>query len=230
MPSVGADADPIGVRSRICGREQARERGMMRKLALAVAIVSLGAVALIATAIAKNGNGGGGRSFSANLSGYEEIIPASASFTAPASLSFAGEAGAVSTIGRGSFSARVREDPLRIEYRLRYQNLEGATTTQAHIHFGQKHTVGGVSAFLCGGGDKPACDPDTDTIEGTIDAADVIGPAGQGIAATELPELIRAMRHGATYVNVHTSTWPTGEIRGQIDHGRHHGRGKGKDD
>jgi hypothetical protein len=196
----------------------------MKKLALAVAIVSLGAVALIATAIAKNGNGGG-RSFSAKLSGYEEIIPASLSGT-----TFTGEAGAVSTVGRGSFSARVRDNPLRIEYRLRYENLEGATTTQAHIHFGQKHTVGGVSAFLCGGGDKPACDPDTDTIEGTIDAADVIGPAGQGIAATELPELIRAMRHGATYVNVHTSTWPTGEIRGQIDHGRHHGRGKGKDD
>jgi CHRD domain len=196
----------------------------MKKLALAVAIVSLGAVALIATAIAKNGNGGG-RSFSAKLSGYEEIIPASLSGT-----TFTGEAGAVSTVGRGSFSARVRDNPLRIEYRLRYENLEGATTTQAHIHFGQKHTVGGVSAFLCGGGDKPACDPDTDTIDGTIDAADVIGPAGQGIAATELPELIRAMRHGATYVNVHTSTWPTGEIRGQIDHGRHHGRGKGKDD
>ena len=199
---------------------------MMKKLALAVAIVSLGAVALIATAIAKNGNGGGGRSFSANLSGYEEIIPASASFTAPASLSFTGEAGAVSTTGRGHFSARVRDD--RIEYRLRYQNLEGDATTQAHIHFGQKHTVGGVSAFLCGGGDKPACDPDSDTIEGTIDAADVIGPSGQGIAPEELPELIRAMRNGATYANVHTSTWLGGEIRGQIDHGRHHGRGKGK--
>jgi CHRD domain-containing protein len=202
---------------------------MMKKLALAVAIVSLGAVALIATAIAKNGNGGG-RSFSAKLSGYEEIIPASFSAGPPAS--FTGEAGAVSTVGRGSFSARLRDDPLRIEYRLRYQNLEGATTTQAHIHFGQKHTVGGVSAFLCGGSppasDKPACDPDSDTIEGTIDAADVIGPAGQGIAATELPELIRAMRNGATYANVHTNLYPGGEIRGQIDHGRHHGRGNGK--
>jgi CHRD domain len=198
----------------------------MKKLALAVAIVSLGAVALIATAIAKNGNGGG-HSFSAKLTGYEEIIPASLSGT-----TFTGEAGAVSTVGRGSFSARLRDNPLRIEYRLRYQNLEGATTTQAHIHFGQKHTVGGVSAFLCGGSppasDKPACDPDSDTIEGTIDAADVIGPSGQGIAATELPELIRAMRAGATYVNVHTNLYPGGEIRGQIDHGRHHDGGKGK--
>jgi CHRD domain len=193
----------------------------MKKLALAVAIVSLGAVALITTAIAKNGNGGGGRTFHAKLTGYEEILAATAT---------TGEGGAISTVGRGSFTARVREDPLRIEYRLRYSDLEGATTLFAHIHFGQKHTVGGVSAFLCGGGDKPACDPDTDTIEGTIDAADVVGPAGQGIAPTELVELIRAMRAGATYVNVHTNLYPPGEIRGQIEGGHHFGffRGKGK--
>jgi hypothetical protein len=208
---------------------------MMKKLALAVAIVSLGAVAVIATAIAKNGSGGGGRDFSAKLTGYEEIIPAS--FTPPAT--FVGEAGAVSTEGSGRFRARVKREgsTLTIEYRLQYEDLEGATTTQAHIHFGQKHTVGGVSAFLCGGSppasDKPACDPDSDTIEGTIDAADVIGPSGQGIAAGEIAELIRAMRNGAAYVNVHTNLYPGGEIRGQIGHGRHfvfivRGKGHGK--
>lgn len=207
----------------------------MKKLALAVAIVSLGAVALIATAVAKNpwwGGNGGGRSFHAKLTGFEEIIPAS--FTPPST--FAGEAGAVSTEGNGRFRARVKREGsvLTIEYRLQYEDLEGATTTQAHIHFGQKATVGGVSAFLCGGGDKPACDPDSDTIENTIDAADVTGPSGQGIAAGEIAELIRAMRHGAAYVNVHTNLYPGGEIRGQIN-GRHHNdffghRGKKKDD
>lgn len=211
----------------------------MKKLALAVAIVSLAAVALITAAIAKNGNGGGGRSFSAKLSGYEEIIPAN--FNAGPPATFAGEAGAVSTVGEGRFRARVRQDPLRIEYTLHYEDLEGATTSGAHIHFGQRHTVGNVVAFLCGGGGKPACDPDTDTITGTIVAADVTGLATvQGIAATELPELIRAMQNGAAYVNVHTAPgpppagtgWPSGEIRGQIQHGGHHGwsRGRGKDD
>ena len=186
----------------------------MRKLTLALSVGLLGAVILITTAVA---NGNGGKSFRANLTGYEEIIPAS--FSAGPPPTFAGEAGAVSTVGSGKFTAKVREDPLRIEYRLRYEDLEGATTTQAHIHFGQKHTVGGVSAFLCGGGDKPACTPDSGDISGTIDAADVVGPAGQGIAAGELTELIRAMRNGATYANVHTSTWPGGEIRGQINGG-----------
>lgn len=54
------------------------------------------------------------------------------------------------------------------------------------------------------------------TITGTIRAADVIGPEGQGIAAGEFDELILAVREGATYVNVHTSGRPGGEVRGQI--------------
>ena len=186
----------------------------MKKLLLAVAILSLVAAALIATAIAKNGNGGG-RSFGATLSGYEEIIAGPP------------EGGAISTVGSGRFTAKVRNDPLRIEYRLRYENLEGATTSQAHIHLGQRHTNGGVSAFLCGG-TKPACTPDSGDFTNTIVASDVIGPSGQGITAGQLDELIRAMRNGVTYVNVHTDIYPGGEIRGQIDRGRHQGRGKGK--
>jgi CHRD domain-containing protein len=192
----------------------------MRKLALAVAIVSLGAVALIATAIAKNGNGGG-RDFSAKLVGYNEV---------PSN----------STTGHGRFRARVLGNPDRIEYTLKYEDLEGPVTPvtntasgQAHIHFGQWFANGGISAFLCGGGDKPVCPAGPDgEVSGTIDAADVIGPAGQGIAAGEFSELIRAMRRGLTYANVHTTKFPNGEIRGQLDRGRHHGwgKGKGKDD
>jgi CHRD domain len=196
----------------------------MKKLALAVAIVSLGAVALITTAIAKNGHGGGnGHSFSTKLTGFEEIIPASAT---------AGEGGAVSTTGHGRLSLKVRDNPLRIEYRLRYDDLEGTDTLFAHIHFGQLATNGGVSAFLCDSDPAndatlPDCTNTEGDITGTIDAAEVIGPAGQGIEAGNIAELIRAMRHGVTYANLHTNKWPSGEIRGQIDNGRHF-RGKGK--
>jgi CHRD domain len=185
----------------------------MKKLVLAVAIVAVGATALIATAIAKNGNGGG-RSFSAKLTGFEEIIPAG---------------GAVSTNGNGRFSARVSTDEIR--YRLSYQDLEGGNVLFAHIHFGQFHTTGGISAFLCGDtvtNDIPNTCPASGTVEGTIRPTDVVGPAGQGIAPGEFSELIRAMRKGVTYANVHTQTFMAGEIRGQIGHGRHHGHGKGK--
>lgn len=39
---------------------------------------------------------------------------------------------------------------------------------------------------------------------------------GGGIAAGEFDELILAIREGATYVNVHTTGRPGGEVRGQI--------------
>jgi CHRD domain len=191
----------------------------MKKLALAVSVGLLGAVVLIGTTAVATGDGG--KSFRAKLTGYEEIIPAS--FSAGPPPTFAGEAGAVSTTGRGTFSARVRDD--RIEWTLTYERLEGTTTTQAHIHFGQKHTVGGVSVFFCGG-PKPPC-PATATppggLTGTFTAADVLGPAGQGIEAMNIAELIAAMRAGVTYVNVHTNKWPGGEIRAQIS-------GRGDDD
>ena len=128
----------------------------------------------------------------------------------------------ISTQARGDFRARVENGT--ITYRLRYSGIEGGATTQAHIHFGQLHTAGGVSAFLCGGGDKPACPSPGGTVEGTIDGADVVGPAGQGIAVGQFDELVRALRAGATYANVHSSTYAGGEIRGQIK-----GRGFGRD-
>ena len=56
--------------------------------------------------------------------------------------------------------------------------------------------AGGVAVFLCGGGGKPAC-PASGTVTGTIVAADVVGPAGQGITANEFAEVVRAIRHGA---------------------------------
>jgi len=44
----------------------------------------------------------------------------------------------------------------------------------------------------------------------------VIGPSGQGIAAGEFAELIRAIKGGRTYANVHSRSFPGGEIRGKI--------------
>jgi hypothetical protein len=121
----------------------------------------------------------------------------------------------ISSTGRGRFSARIRGED-RIDWELSYEQLEGAVTTQAHVHFGQKDVNGGISFFLCGGGGRPACTPTSGNFNGTAMADDVIGPTGQGIAPTEIAELIRAMRAGMTYANVHTDKHPGGEIRGQI--------------
>lgn len=123
----------------------------------------------------------------------------------------------VSSTGTGSFTATIDDDAKTITYELSYSGLEGGNATASHIHFGKRAVNGGVSAFLCSGGDKPACPATSGTVTGVIDAADIIGPAGQGIAAGEFDELVAAIRAGHTYLNVHTPTWPGGEIRAQIN-------------
>ena len=45
----------------------------------------------------------------------------------------------------------------------------------------------------------------------------MIGPTAQGIAAGEFAELVDAIRHGVTYVNVHSTKYPGGEIRAQLE-------------
>jgi hypothetical protein len=125
------------------------------------------------------------------------------------------ETPAVFSTGSGRFTATVNDADSMMTFELTYGDLEGNVTV-AHIHFGQPDVAGGVSAFLCGGGGKPACPPSPATVTGTIVAADVIGPAAQGIAAGELGELLRAMRNGVTYANVHSDKHPSGEIRGNI--------------
>lgn len=123
----------------------------------------------------------------------------------------------VSSTGTGSFEATIDDDAQTITYELSYSGLEGGNALFAHIHFGKRAVNGGVSAFLCGGGDKPPCPATEGTVTGVIDAADVVGPAGQGIEPGSFTELVAAMRAGHTYANVHTPRWPAGEIRAQIN-------------
>lgn len=124
------------------------------------------------------------------------------------------EVPAVSSTGGGEFRAKIEDRTFTIDFELSYENLEGSAIF-AHIHLGQEDVNGGVIAFLCGGGGKPAC-PLSGTVIGTIGPADIIGPEGQGIAAGEFEEAAAAIRAGVTYANVHTVKHPAGEIRGQI--------------
>jgi len=129
---------------------------------------------------------------------------------------------AISSTGSGEFVARISHDNSSFEYKLTYEDLEG-TVTQSHIHLGQRGVNGGISIWLCGTDSNPgpagtpSCGgPNSGVVTGSVDAADVIGPSGQGIAAAEFAEVLKAMRAGATYANVHSTLYPGGEIRGQI--------------
>jgi hypothetical protein len=129
----------------------------------------------------------------------------------------------ISTPAKGEFKAKInRRGEPSIDYELSYEGFAaGNSPTQAHIHFGQRWQNGGISVFLCtnlgnGPAGTQACPPSPATITGRIVAADVIGPAGQGIAAGEFAEFLGALDAGATYANVHTPTFPGGEIRAQL--------------
>jgi hypothetical protein len=148
---------------------------------------------------AAQGGSHGARFVSAELNGYQEV-------------------NSISTTGDGRFIARIDDDDRLIYYRLSYSGLEGATTTQSHIHFAQRSVNGAIHAFLCGGGDKPLCPATEGTVTGVIDAADIIASVpDRGIEAGAFEEFAQAIRAGHTYVNVHTDKWPGGEIRGQIN-------------
>jgi len=134
------------------------------------------------------------------------------------------EVPAISTEGGGTFRARMTGDD-SFTFRLSYDDLS-SQVLQAHIHFGQKSVNGGIAVFLCSNlGNGPAgtavC-PESGDVTGTITAAQVVGPAGQGISPGEFQEVLDAIRAGVAYVNVHSVTFPGGEIRGQLASRHHH--------
>jgi hypothetical protein len=118
--------------------------------------------------------------------------------------------------GTGVFLGLIDSDETVINYQLFYTDLQGATVLFAHIHFGKPGESGGVVAFLCGGGGKPACPAAGTLITGSIVAANVQALAGQNLAAGDMAAFVRAIRSGFTYANVHTNVFPGGELRGQI--------------
>jgi len=165
--------------------------------------------------------------FSARLSGYNEVHFVAGDTTAkpivPPALR-----GAVSTKATGSFSATLNKAGDIIDYVLSYKGLEG-DVTQAHIHFGQRSTVGGIVVWLCQTDTNkppapldnpkvtPLCPgPNEGTVKGTIMAFQVLAQTAQGIEAGAFAEVVRALKAEAAYANVHSRLHGPGEIRGQI--------------
>ena len=190
-----------------------------------LAVVSLGVVAGIGmSAVADDDHNGDRqkRAFRAHLVGLNEVP-------------------SISTEASGSFYMVVDKNDESFTFWLTFGDL-GFDAAQSHIHFGQHHTNGGISVWLCQSAINQAPTSvrarvatcplrgTTDPITATITAADVVGPAGQGISASDFAELLAAIRAGAAYANVHSGVagnpnatpptqtvgFPGGEIRGQI--------------
>jgi CHRD domain len=163
---------------------------MKRVTTLFVAVLVL--IAMIGTSPALAVEG-----LTAQLNGYEET---------PATLN---------TQATGVFLGLINDAQTEIPFTLFYTGTTG-TVLFAHIHFGKPGESGGVAAFLCGGGGKPACLPPGEVNVGVVTAADVVAIAGQNLPAGDIAPLVRAIKSGFAYVNVHTSMFPGGEVRGQI--------------
>ena len=188
----------------------------MRKVVILV-FVALGVLGVGAVATAHDDDGSGHNG--ARMNGYQEVT-------------------SVSTTGVGSFFIRFNKD-MTADYVLSYRDIE-APVTQAHIHFAQRSQNGPIEVWLCDGDPAaaptppgpparqpggtpplPVCPPNTGgTVRGTIIAGDIQGdpPAtDRGIEAGNWEEFKAAVKVGHTYANVHSSRFPGGEIRGQIN-------------
>jgi CHRD domain len=172
-------------------------------------LTALAVLGVMAIPVRADDDGGGRRAFRAEMSAAREVP-------------------VVASPAKGSFRARLSDDGTSFEYSLDYEGFEG-TVTQAHIHIAQPFASGGISVWLCKTAavtppatvpaDTPTCGTpggDGPEAEGVISAEDVIGPTGQAVPAADFDDLLHLMRAGYAYANVHSTSAPGGEVRGQI--------------
>ena len=132
--------------------------------------------------------------FRAHLSGDQEVPP-------------------VASLAQGQAIFQLSKDGTELSYKLIVANLDNVSAS--HIHIAPAGSNGGVVVFLYPSAPPSVLIPGTTNgilAEGVITAANLRPPlAGQPLSA-----LIDVMIAGNAYVNVHTSAYPGGEIRGQI--------------
>ena len=134
----------------------------------------------------------------------------------------------LSSSATGTADVEISKDGNSVSYTLSYSGF-GTNIRFAHIHLGRPAINGSVMVFLCtnetapaGVPTPPACPQNGGTVSGTLTASDVLATTNpqQGVAAGEFDEFVRALRAEAGYANVHSVTFPAGEIRGQVTFNR----------
>jgi CHRD domain len=128
------------------------------------------------------------QAFTAELSGGNELPP-------------------VNTDANGTITIQGNNQSLN--YQLALSGI--SNVTGAHIHFGDEDENGKVVLALLKFISPPGIE--VETLGRNFTDADVQGP----LAGLPLEQLMGFMGNGSTYVNVHTTDFPLGEIRGQIE-------------
>lgn len=115
------------------------------------------------------------------------------------------------TTGQAIF--QLSKDGMNLKYKVIVANIENVT--MAHIHLAPAGSNGPVVAWLYPPRPPAMLKPGTTNgilQQGTLTKANLAG----SLAGKELKDLVDLIIAGNTYVNVHTSQFPGGEIRGQI--------------
>ena len=138
--------------------------------------------------------GNGPHNFRAHLSGDNEVNP-------------------VDTRAQGQAIFQLSEDGTMLHYKLIVANIENVL--MAHIHMAPEGQNGGIVAWLYPAAPPPALISGRSQgvlAAGVIRASDLVG----GLDGQTIQDLADEIMNGNTYVNVHTTQNPPGEIRGQI--------------
>ncbi len=117
------------------------------------------------------------------------------------------------TKAQGQAVFQLSRDGKELSYKLIVSNIENVS--MSHIHVASPTANGPVVTWLYPSAPPAALIPGTSNgilNQGVITKANLVGM----LAGKELSALIDLMVSGMTYVNVHTSQFPGGEVRGQI--------------
>lgn len=161
-----------------------------------VRILSTALVVVLLLAFAGSASANSARNFRAHLSSDEEVA-----------------AVPVESLAQGQAIFQLSRDGTELEYKLIASNIDNIL--MAHIHMGASGANGPVVVWLYPEAPPPQLIPgrsDGVLAEGTITAGDLVGP----LAGRPLSDLLGILQTGGAYVNVHTSQYTGGEIRGQV--------------
>ena len=131
--------------------------------------------------------------------------PASAGDNFAAPMSGEAEVPSVDTQATGVATFKLGEEGLA--FKVNVANIDNVIA--AHIHCGAAGVNGPVGVTLFSGGPE--------TVNGTLAEGLITAPdLGNACGWTDLAAVVAALESGDTYVNVHTTAHPGGEIRGQV--------------
>lgn len=123
------------------------------------------------------------------------------------------EVPANSSRAQGQAIFQLNHTGTELSYRLIVANIQNVR--QAHIHLAPEGSNGPVVVWLYPAGPPAELIPGRSQgtlSEGVITDTNLVGQ----LAGADLAALVDHIRNGNAYVNIHTSQFPPGEIRGQI--------------